>query len=111
MVGEFHSHTKDRSSATLSNGDIDYYLRESQEGREILGKDWVELVVRINEIETEGANPGSIYGNYQYKKAERLHIKSSEKTYDLTLSAWFIKQKNDEINPIQGTLWIEWPII
>jgi proteasome lid subunit RPN8/RPN11 len=112
IVGEFHSHPKDGATSSLSADDMHYYLRESRNGREILGKDWIELVIRVNEIRQKSGNEEPVYGNYSYKKAERIRVNSGENTYDITLSAWFIKQTNDnEIFPFQGTVWIEWPII
>ena len=110
MVGEFHSHTKGGALATLSDADINYYLRESQEGREILGNDWIELIVRINKHETNCVIEEPIYGNYNYKKAEKFHINSGDNTYDITLSAYFIKEKQNEPITIQGSVWINWPI-
>jgi hypothetical protein len=109
-VREYHSHPKQGALASLSDDDLNYCLRENQEGRKILGRDWVEIVVRINETKTKGNNQETIYENYNYQKAERFYISSADKTYDVTLSAWFIKQKQDEIDPVQGTVWIEWPI-
>jgi transposase len=109
IVGEFHSHTKEGTFASLSADDVHYYLRESRDGREILGKDWIELVVRINENQTQETNE-TIYGDYHYRKAERLYVNSADKSYDVTFSAWFIKQRNDKIIPVQGTVWIDWPI-
>lgn len=110
IVGEFHTHTKVGAMAQPSSDDLSYYLRESLAGREIMGRDWIEMVARISEHEVDSSYEEPIYGNYYYGRAERFHGGLLDKTYDITLSTWFIKQRNDEPVARQGTVWIEWPI-
>jgi len=97
--------------AQPSSEDLRYYLRESLAGREIIGKDWIEMVIRISEYKVDPSEKEHVYGNYRYRKAERFHVRLSDKAYDITLSAWFIKSKNGRLTTRQGTVWIEWPII
>ena len=111
IIGEFHSHTKVGAVAQPSSEDLRYYLRESLAGREIIGKDWIEMVIRISEYKVDPSQKEPVYGNYKYRKAERFHVRLSDKAYDITLSAWFIKSKNGRLTTRQGTVWIEWPII
>lgn len=110
IIGEFHSHTKVGAVAQPSSEDLRYYLRESLAGREIIGKDWIEMVIRISEYKVDPSQREPVYGNYRYRKAERFNVRLSDKAYDITLSAWLIKPKNDRFIARQGTVWIEWPI-
>jgi len=86
MVGEFHSHTKVRVRAQPSSDDLSYYLWESLAGREIMGRDWIEMVLRISEHEGGSPYGEPVYGNYSYRRAERFHVGLSDKTYDISLS-------------------------
>ncbi len=110
IIGEFHSHTKVGAVAQPSSEDLRYYLRESLAGRKIIGKDWIEMVIRISEYKVDSFQKETVYGNYRYRKAERFHVRLSDKTYDITLSAWFIKPKSNRLIARQGIVWIEWPI-
>ena len=103
VIGEYHSHTKVGYAASLSSIDLGYYLRESISGRDIIGNDWIELIIRISEKEAE-ADEASIYGDYNYIKAERFKISLPSKLYDITLSGWFIESKNDKPTSRQGTV-------
>jgi len=75
-----------------------------------MGRDRVEMVVRISEHKVDSPYEEPVYGNYKYRRAERFHVGLPDKTYDITLSAWFIKTRNGELVARQGTVWIEWPI-
>jgi len=110
IVGEFHSHTKAGAVAQPSISDLRYYLRESLSRPEIIGRDWIEMVVRIREHVGRPSYEDSVYGNYNYRRAERFSVVLSDKVYDITLSPWFIESSNGEPAPRQGIVWIEWPI-
>ena len=109
VLGEYNSHTRTPSSAHLSPDDHEYYENEIYFGRNILGKDWIELLIRINEKDNK-SNKSSIRSKYTYQKAERFLIDLPPRTYDLTLSGWFIESSDDEISSRKGTVWIDWPI-